>query len=292
MGPELISAALSATVLLVLALCIVGWLTRNASAPDRQTRWAGSHGVAVTDGNRALVVWWVQLSATLRVVGGVSGLVLGALFDRAFALSTSTGLGFWIWIVLGWVTGGTWAWEVVTKASAAPAGSASLVPRVVADYVPAALRWAPAGAAVITVAIAASGRWLAPVTDPRGYPVGSPTDRWLIALGATLIAVTARLLVARVVARRQTTTDLDLVAVDDAIRATTVHLVTGGATAAILLLGATASELVLQARQLPYGIRGWLPLVLVLGAWMSSRYLANRPWRVRRPGLERRAVAP
>lgn len=290
MGTQSIAVALSAVVLLVWAACIVGWFTRNADAPGRQVRWAGSHGVAVTPRNRALVVWWVQLSATLRVVGGVSGMVLGTLFDRAFALTTSAGVGFWVWIVLGWIAGGVWAWDAVTRAGAQPSGAASLVPRSAADYVPAALRWAPFGAAAVTSLIAASGRWLAPVSDPSGFPVGSASDRWLLAGGSVLIAIAARLLVRQIVARRQTTADPDVVAVDDAIRATTVHLVSGGATAAILLLAAKASELVLEPRQLPYGIRGWLPLALVLGAWMSSRYLANRPWRVRRPRLDHRTV--
>ncbi len=291
MASTSIAVVLSAAILLLWAACLVGWFTRTIDAPGRQVRWAGSHGVAVTSRNRPLVVWWVQLSATLRVVGGVSGMVLGTLFDRAFALSTSVGIGFWVWIVLGWVAGGTWAWEAVTRAGSHPSGTASLVPRGVDDYVPAPLRWAPFGAAAIAGIIAASGGWLAPVTDPQGFAVGSAADRWLLAAGSVLLALVARLLVRWIVARRQTTTDPEVVAVDDAIRATTVHLVAGGATAAILLLAAKASELVLQPRQLPYGVRGWLPLVLVLGAWMSSRYLANRPWRVRRPGLEPRTVA-
>lgn len=286
MGPSFAPLALSALITIVWALCLVGWFTHAVDDPDRRTHWAGAHGVAVTPTNRALVAWWVQLSGTLRVIGAVSGMVLGTLFDRAFAVSTSTGIGFWVWIVLGWVAGGTWAWEVVTRSSDRPAGAASLVPRRPADYVPGPIRWAPVAAAALTVAIAASGRWLGPIEDPQGFPVAGPVARWLLAIGAVVLAVAATAMVSRVVARGQAAADPDVLAADDAIRATTIHLISGGATAAILLLGVQAAEFALQPRQLPFGVRGWAPLALVLGAWFSSRYLANRPWRVRRPGLD------
>lgn len=292
MWHQLIPALLSATITLLTALCIAGWLTRRVDDPSRRIRWAGAHGVAVTPTNRSLVSWWVQLSGTLRVAGGVSGMVVGSIFDDAFALHTSTGVGFWVWVIVGWIVGGTWAWHVVTRATAEPSGAASLVPRTVADYVPATVRWAPAAAAGVTVLIATAGRWLGPITDPQGFPIGSTLELALLSGGAVTMAVVARFLVGRVVARRQSTSDPDLLAVDDAIRATTTHLITGGFTAAILLLGVTASELVLQPRQLPYGVRGWTPMLLALGAWMSSRYLANRPWQVRRPGIDQRVAAP
>jgi hypothetical protein len=289
---QLIPVAISATFTILFALIVAAWFMRGVDDPHRRVRWAGAHGLVVTPGNRSLVAWWVPLSGTLRVVGGVSGMVLGTLFDDAFALDTSAGVGFWVWVILGWVAGGTWAWEVVTRATAAPAGSASLVPRRVADYVPAAARWAPAASAAVTVLIAGSGRWLGPVTDPQGFPVGSPVELALLATGAVVLAAAAWVLVRRVVARRQSTTDPDLLAADDAIRSTTTHLISGGSTAAILLLGFQATELVLQPRHLPYGIRFWVPLLLISGAWMSGRYLANRPWQVRRPGIDQRVAAP
>ena len=73
---------------------------------------------------------------------------LGAAVLAPFSPAIITGAV--LCFILGWVAGGTWAWEVVTRATAAPAGSASLVPRRVADYVPAAARWAPAASAAVS----------------------------------------------------------------------------------------------------------------------------------------------
>ncbi len=278
----LAAIAIGVLTTLITALCLVGWLTRGLDDPRRTIGWAASHGIAITAQTRPLVSWWVRLSGTLRVVGGVSGLVLGSLFDDAFGLNTSAGPGFWVWITLGWIAGGTWAWEVVTRETDDGSATASLVPRAVADYVPVAARWGPALAAAVTVAIAGSSRWLGPITDPQGFPVGSPAERLLLGGGAVLLAIVARLLVNRVVARRQATTDPQVVAIDDAIRATTTHLVAGGATAAILLLGLQAAQSVLQPRQVPFGLRFWIPLAFAVSAWFSGRYLANRPWKVHR----------
>lgn len=81
------------------------------------------------------------------------------------------------------------------------------------------------------------------------------------------------------VAHRQPVASLDLTAVDDAVRASTVHLVAAATTAAILLIGAHASQNAL----LPRGLGGPVTVVFVLGALFCSRYFAYRAWRVRRP---------
>lgn len=282
MRNDLVNTGIGALALLVTALCITGWFTRNVDDPRRIVGWARSHGVAITDRNRALVTWWVGLSGTLRVVGGVSGMVLGSLFDDAFAVNTSAGPGFWVWVIIGWVAGGLWAWEVVTRQTDDGTRSASLLPRSTADYVPPAGRWAPTVAASLTVAILAAAPLLGPVTDAQGFPTPSTAEHLLIGAGAVILAVAARLALVHVVSRRQPTTDPEQVAVDDAIRATTTHLVSGGLTAAILLLAVQAAQMVLQPRHLPFGVRGWIPIVLLGGAWLSSTYLANRPWKVHR----------
>lgn len=279
MAHDLTLDLIGAAALVVLAVCLTGWLTRDVGRPEHTVSWARAHGLVVTPANAGLVVWWVRLSGTLRVVGGVSGLVLGSLVDDAFAVNTSAGAGFWAWIVLGWVAGGVWAWEAVSRDRREPA-TASLVPRRLEDYAPPVARWGPPIAAVITVAVAVSGRWLGPADPALGG--GRDAQRWLLAGAAVVLAVVARLLLARVVARRQRADVPDEVAADDAIRATTVHLVAGGITGAILLLGVITADVVLGPRQLPFGLRGWVPFSLLVAAAISSRFLANRPWQVRR----------
>lgn len=290
MAHDLTFDLIAAASLVVLALCLTGWLTRDVGRPERTIGWARAHGLAVTPGNAALVVWWVRLSGVLRVVGGVSGLVLGSLVDDAFAVHTSEGAGFWTWIVLGWVAGGAWAWEVVSRQGADPTPAASLVPRQVADYVPTVLRLGPWAAAAITATIAASGRWLGPA-EVEGQPLPAGPELWALGGAAAGLALAAHVVLARVIARRQRSVDPEIVAADDAIRATTTHLVAGGTTAAILLLGVTAAQLAWLPHRVPFGGRGWVPLVLLIGALMSSQYLVNRPWQVRRSAGTRSTAA-
>ena len=51
-----------------------------------------------------------------------------------------------------------------------------------------------------------------------------------------------------------------------------------------VLLAAAAlwSPTIADHHQLPFGLRGWPTIVLLLGGYVAGRYLANRPWRVRR----------
>ncbi|MGK2948393.1 MAG: hypothetical protein ACSLFP_07455, partial [Acidimicrobiales bacterium] len=68
---------------LLFALALVGWFTRRADDPKEVVLWARSHGLAITAINQATITYYVRLTITLRVIGAVGGLVLGALFDDA-----------------------------------------------------------------------------------------------------------------------------------------------------------------------------------------------------------------
>jgi hypothetical protein len=286
--------ALLAVLITVLAIgAAVGFFTRNVDDPERALGWARGAGVPVTAGNRALVQWYSTLSGTLRVVGTLSGWVLGTAFDRATNLDTSAGAGFWVWLIAGWVVGGSWAYRCVARSITLERPVASLVPRRTLDYVPRVVRWGPPIAASIVVAIAVLGIWAGVPADAAGWPVASTADLVALAAVAVTMAGTATYATQRVIARRQAIEDPAFVAVDDAMRATTAHLIGAGTTAAILLVAMSTANAVLGPRQLPFGIRGWLPLVLLVGVVVFGRYLPYRPWRVRRLHPRLRAqVAP
>ncbi|HRW36965.1 MAG: hypothetical protein KDB04_04155 [Acidimicrobiales bacterium] len=270
-------ASVAATLLTILA--IVGWATRRVDDPATIERWARHRGVAITEHNRWLVRWYVPLAGTLRVVGAVSGAVVGSLADRALGMSTSVGAGFWMWVVVGWVSGGWWAAEQVARWLPS-GGGALLVPRATADYAPGAARWGPAVGAVAVAAVTVAG---ALVTQPSGWTA-------IAGIVAVVAPLAERRAARRTIDRRQPAVHPDLLAADDAIRSTTVHLLGAGTTAGLLLAAAALwSTTIADHHQLPFGLRGWPTIVLLLGGYVAGRYLANRPWRVRRTTIARSA---
>jgi len=75
----------------------------------------------------------------------------------------------------------------------------------------------------------------------------------------------------------------ELLAVDDAVRSSTIHHLSGAGTAAIVCISGYLISLQTEAvPRLPFGLRGWLPLVPLVAALISWRYWSFRPWRVGR----------
>lgn len=273
--PSIPALVVGTTLTLLLITSVIGWGTRKVDRPETIALWARRRSLRITPHNAALVRWYVPLAGTLRVVGAVSGAVIGALVDRALAIDTSAGAGFWMWVVVGWVTGGWWAAQQVVGALPAD-GGALLVARTDADYAPSTARRGPIAGGVALASVAIGG---ALVTEPSGWSA--------LALAAAVVAPAAAHRTARrTIDRRQPAAHPDLLAADDAIRSTTVQLVGAGTTAALLLaasaLWSTAMD---EVERLPFGLRGWPVFVLVLGGYLAGTYLANRPWRVRRPPI-------
>ena len=268
----------------IFAAALVGWFTWPASRanwPVEVVQWAQGHALQLTLRNRAMVVYYVRLSITLRVIGGVGGLVIGALFDDATGLDTSSGAGFWIWIVLGWLVGASWAEYRLTRPPST-GHAASLTPREVLDYLPARLYAAPMVAAGVAVLLAAIGLLAPDPAAPPLHPLPPTAGLVLGAIGAILIAVLIRLAVRAVVARRQPTGPPDIVAADDAIRASAVHNLAGGGTAAILLISSQLAFSVFAPRSGVGGLAVWLAALLALAAFVAWRWSAYHCWRVRR----------
>lgn len=260
------------------AVVVVGIATRNVDDPREVTGWARSHGVELTAGNIGLVRYFVRLVVVLRVVGGLGGWLIGALVDDALGWHTADGGGAYIWALCGWMVGAWWADRAVaTPVRPGTGGSAGawLASRRVADYLPWPLRWLPAAGAVLAVALAGA----AIVEPARGVDTTRGELAGLAAV-AVAIAVLAALGQRSVVARPQPAAVPDRLAADDAVRATAIHHLAGGATAATLLI---ASGLSLQPS---WGgveaLRVGLLLASFFGALVAWRYGAFRAWRVRR----------
>lgn len=73
--------------------------------------------------------------------------------------------------------------------------------------------------------------FIVPIIGSPGndFAVATPSGLFLLIGGALVLAVRLRWAEQRVVGRRQPAAQVDLIAVDDAVRASTVHLVSGPA---------------------------------------------------------------
>lgn len=268
--------AISLAATTLTALCLVGIFARKADDPRELASWARAHGVALDDRTRPVLAYFVRLTILLRVIGGVGGLFLGSLFDDALATDTSAGFGFWVWVLAGWMAGAAWAERHLPRPrSGTPV--ASLTPRRLADYLPLGLRMAPAAGAVATVAVIGAGLAVRPEARSVALPLV------LLALGAGAAAALVAGAQRSVVDRRQAVAHPDLVAADDAIRASTVHHLGGGGAALTLLLAAQALSSVVTAGDDATASPGAVPLLLMLVALGIWRFWSHRAWRVRRP---------
>ncbi len=267
------TTAIGVGVTALVVLVILSAATRSARDPREPGRWARAHGVAITSANAPLVAYFVPLVAVMRVVGGIGGLVLGPLFDRAVGARTSVGLGFWVWIVAGWMLG-AWLADRHVGADLRTGRGASLAARRLADYLPLGLRGAPAIGAAGVVVLAA--------TLPGGGP--STIDRVTSAVVAVATAGLVALGQRSVVGRPQPADEPSVLAADDAVRATTIHHVGGGGTAVTLFLIADLAGEALAVGSSGTG-PGLLFLIAGFGALVAWRYFAFRAWRVRRPAI-------
>ena len=269
---------LALLTLWLMTAILVGWFARVGRTPREVDSWASTYGVELTARNRPMVTYYVRLAVVLRVIGGVSAIGLGQLFDDAMGLRTTEGPGFWVWVILGWLLGATWAEYRLTRPVPATS-AASLTPRDVGDYLSPWFHWAPVAAATLAAGFAVVGL-VAPLDVP-GEPTPSTPGLVTAIVGVAAIALLVTLAVRAVVARKQPATDPSIVAADDAIRSSAVHHLVGGGTAAILLIANQVWLLVTEPHQLPV-LGGWVPALLLVAALFSWRFFAYSGWRVRR----------
>jgi hypothetical protein len=126
------------------------------------------------------------------------------------------------------------------------------------------------------VALLALAGLVAPDPAPSAAALG------LAVVGAAGVAAAVHLAVRAVVARRQPSEPADIVAADDAIRASAVHQLAGGGTAAILLVAAQVAWATAHAYDGPGWIGAATTTILLLGALVAWRWSAYRQWQVRR----------
>lgn len=254
-----------------------------SSSDQRVARWASHHGFALTETNRLVVARYLRTSRSLQIAGAALGwsaspLYIG-LLGRPFPLGDS-----WVVLALAGYLLGTVCAEAVFLKQRRPAGTiraAMLVPRTVSDYVPAPTVWAirvlPAVTVILAVAYAVVPK------DPQRP--ADPTISFLAGAAVLVVAFTLVIdwLLRTIVGRSQPATTPDLLAADDAIRASSMHALSAAGVAVILLSAGwslfsvgTVTSVTLLSQVLPWC--GVACDVIALTAWIGIGHLTA--WRV------------
>jgi hypothetical protein len=271
-------------VSLVMAAVAFGYVLMSPSK-TRVAAWASHYGLTLTETNQSVVAAYLRKTRLLQLVFTTIGWVASPLYigllGRPFPLGDS-----WVALAVGGYLVGTVAAEVTylsRRRAPASVRTAALSPRTPSNYVPAATIWAIRLLPIAMVILAAFYAVI-PKDPQRGV------DPSILFLAVEAIAVVAfamvidRLLWA-VVARPQQATTEDLLAADDAIRASSIHALSAAGLALILLsIGwalfsvGTVTSIAQVSQVLPWC--GVICDVTALVVWIWVGHLTT--WRVRR----------
>jgi hypothetical protein len=271
---------------LVLLVFLPGfWITEQAV-----TRWASSAGLALTAESRRVVRRYLTWSRRSRRAGGLAGFVLTNLY-LGITDSSFTAFPF-PQILAGYVLGVILA-EVVVNRPRRHSGVALLVARRLDDYLPGYVLVLQRGLAAVAVGLLGAFA-LSPFPDLSPAPTNvDPHTLAGFAVPAAVAAGTAVVIEALqrlIVARRQPITGQDDIAVDDAIRSSSLHVLAGAGLAMLVFtvaveVGAFAVFAEASAWPMPLA---WIPLaglvvgLVVAGLFFWLRLADPHGFRVRR----------
>src|ERR1700736_931384 len=254
-------------------------------SPRSLARGAAPYGLRLTDVNRSLVSRYLQRTGSLQLVGAGLGWIGTGLFIGGIGQFVPLfGIPL-LMAIAGYLLGAVIAEAAFLGRFGAQSGvrSASLTPRALLDYVPVLSVWAlrilPAVLMVLAVVY---------VVAPKHAPTPGDASVPLV-LGASALLIVVALAVERllqvIVARPQPATDADLMAADDAIRASSIHALSG-AGVGLVLVGIGAVLFALQYASSDDALAAWLGYPATLASLLSLFSLVRlghpRTWRVRR----------
>ncbi len=251
--------------------------------------WAAAHALTLTPENRPMVAWYLGAARVLRTWGAIGGLLVPSFFalvwsDHLEILGFDSGGGAnpgdAAWIFVGYLIGVLYAELSLVRPVDGPRRAASLVPRVLEDYLPRRVLHAQRGLAAVAIAGAVVSLAL-----PYDQRWGGPSAVAIVVLVAFALSVGAGLesLERWLVRRPQPFTDPSLVAADDAIRSQSVNSVAGAGLSFLLFLAGGVFALLASADVPILRWTMWVPaLAAVLLALVTCQYFGHQPWRVRR----------
>jgi hypothetical protein len=247
----------------ILASCVVlvVFLPGFWISEDGVERWAQSAGLPLTDDNRRVVRRYLTWSRRARRAGGLAGFVLPNLYT---GIADHTFAGFPFPFILGGYLLGAVVAEVVVNRPRGRSGAALLVARRLDDYLPGYVLALQRGLPVVAVLLPGAFA-LSPFPDLVPSPNVDPHTLAGFALPAAVAVATAVVIEALqrlIVARRQPITSHNDLAIDDAIRSSSLHVLAGAALAMLLFVVAvevTSLAAFAKATAWPVPL-AWVPL--------------------------------
>ena len=278
--------------LIALVVLAASVIFRSGRRDGEADTWAGRHGLVLTPVSRPWVETYLRTGRNLRQVCALGGLVVPTAVHAATGLDLHvSGL---VWLLVGYLVGCLWSELALTRAPAGTRRAASLITRRLSDYLPRRMRVAQVVLPAIAVALGALAtvayRWNRSaefadlvMVSPNGTDELLHSGARVAAVLAPTIMVVAWLAERYLIARPQPVVDPSLVAADDALRASSVHLLGASGMAAVcLLIGSqcgyflTLEHSSLQWIAAPGTVLGFA------GAFAIFRSWRNAPWQVRR----------
>lgn len=268
------SVAIGVFLAVVPAMAML-WQARRNTRQDLLQDWANAHYLVVPAGHRDAIAGYLRRMVWAQGIGAAGGWIVGASFPVPG--------GPWGGIFVGYIVSAVVA--ETTAQRRLGTGVASLAPRRLEAYVPPAAL--VAARMLVGVALAIG---VIPLFVDR-HPSFSGRDLAAVAataLGIAIIGLGGEWSSRRVVARRQTAGTAELLAVDDALRSSSAHLLVASMLGAELLgLSALAGRV---ASVVAPEVLRWVGFILAaaffLAAIVTLHRLAGRPWRVRRSVIE------
>ena len=275
----------------LVAVVALRWALRGADDAEAD-EWSNAHGLTLTSGNRRVVVRYLSRVKRLRRVGGLTGMVVPVLMGGLLGL---IGVQTWseaddqlwtfgpFWVLTGYTVGIVVAELSFARRSGSGEGAgraASLVPRELPAYLPQGMVVALRSLALVCLVLVPV--YLAAPRTGGGSLVPSGPLYLLTGLSGLVVAGSVEAVVRWVVRRPQPVTSDDLLAADDAIRASSAHALAGAGIGLVLLTQA-ALWAAMSATDVA-GLRSvssYLALACLLGVIVSCFYYGNRAWRVR-----------
>ncbi len=268
-------AKLVAFVVVPLALL---WEARRNVRADLLADWSSARFVAVPEGHREAVTHYLHRLVWARGIGAAVGWAGGFFVPVPVGPLAGLLLGYLLATLLAEVT----AQRTLGR------GVAALAPRRLEAYVPASTVAVARAVAAVTVVIGAVPLVARVIPFFAGSTEPTERARWAIlavAVGVSVFGLAGEALTRRVVARRQTAGSAELLALDDALRSTSAHLLMTSVRSVELLgagLVAAAAGIIVASPVLR-----WTFFAVAIAAYIAAvagamHLFALRPWRVRR----------
>jgi hypothetical protein len=248
-------------------------------------KWAARYSLTLTDTNRLFVARYLRRTRGSRIIGAGLGWLLSPVLLALIQQGIPLFGGSILVAIFGYILGALVAETTFARPFRMPSGErlASLAPRVLVDYVPLLSIWSLCVLAATNIGLALLFAAIPKHPHTPGDPSLALVIGSAVLLGFFTFAVVRILHL--IVARPQPATDADLVAADDAIRASTIHALSG-AGIGMLLVGMGAELFWLQFTTTIDSLRqllGWPATLAILLAMASCVGLGYpRTWRVRR----------